>query len=122
MAHSDLVLAASGTATLECGIIGTPLIVIYKTSWLSYLLGRMLVKVPFIGLVNLVAGKQVVPEFIQHEARPGAIFLMAQMLVSPGRPREAVKGELAKIPGRLGQPGAAQRAAAEVLDVLLQHS
>lgn len=121
MAHSDLVLAASGTATLECGIIGTPLIVIYKTSWLSYLLGRMLVRVPFIGLVNLVAGKQVVPEFIQHEARPGAIFLMAQMLMSPGRPREAVKSELAKIPALLGQPGAAGRAAAEILDALPQH-
>jgi lipid-A-disaccharide synthase len=118
MAHSDLVLAASGTATLECGIIGTPLIVVYKTSWLSYLLGRMLVKVPFIGLVNLVCGKQVAPEFIQQEARPGAIFLMSQMLLAPGRPREAVRAELARIPGLLGQPGAARRAAAEVLETL----
>jgi lipid-A-disaccharide synthase len=118
MAHSDLVLAASGTATLECGIIGTPLIIIYKTSWISYLLGRMLVKVPYIGLVNLVAGKKVAPEFIQHEARPGAIFLMAQMLLAEGRPRQAVKEELSKIPGLLGEPGAARRAAGEILGLL----
>ncbi len=118
MAHSDLVLAASGTATLECGIIGTPLIIVYKTSWLSYLLGRWLVKVPYIGLVNLVAGKKVAPEFIQHEARPGAIFLMAQMLLAEGRPRQAVREELARIPGLLGQPGAASRAAGEIIGLI----
>ncbi len=118
MAHSDLVLVASGTATLECGIIGTPMIVIYRTSWVSYLLGRMLVKVPYIGLVNLVAGRKVAPEFIQHEARPGAVFLMAQMLLAEGRPRQVVKEELAKIRGLLGEPGAARRAAGEILDLL----
>lgn len=122
MAHSDLVLAASGTATLECGIIGTPMIIIYKTSWISYLLGRMLVKVPYIGLVNLVAGKKLAPEFIQHEARPGAIFLMAQMLLAEGRPRQSVKDELAKIPGLLGEPGAARRAAGEILGLLGEKS
>ncbi len=118
MAHSDLVLAASGTATLECGIIGTPMIIIYRTSWVSYLLGRMLVRVPYIGLVNLVAGRKVAPEFIQHEARPGAIFLMAQMLLAEGRPRQAVREELAKIPGLLGEPGAAARAAREIVSLL----
>lgn len=118
MAHSDLVIVASGTATLECGILGTPLIIVYRTSWISYLLGRMLVKVPYIGLVNLVAGKKVAPEFIQHEARPGAIFLMAQMLLAEGRPRQAVKEELAKIPGLLGQPGAAARAAKEIMELI----
>jgi len=118
MAHSDLVLAASGTATLECGIIGTPMIIIYKTSWVSYLLGRMLVRVPFIGLVNLVAGKKVAPEFIQHEARPGAVFLMAQMLLAEGRPRQVVKEELAKVRGLLGEPGAAGRAAGEIMGLV----
>lgn len=118
MAHSDLVLAASGTATLECGIIGTPMIIVYRTSLISYLLGRMLIKVPYIGLVNLVAGKKVAPEFIQHEARPGAIFLMAQMLLAEGRPRQAVREELARIPGLLGEPGAAARAAREIVSLL----
>lgn len=120
MAHSNLILVASGTATLECGIIGTPMIIIYKTSWASYLLGRMLVRVPYIGLVNLVAGKKVAPEFIQHEARPGAIFLMAQMLLAEGRPRQAVRDELSKIGGLLGEPGAARRAAEQIASLLAE--
>jgi lipid-A-disaccharide synthase len=118
MAHSQVVLVTSGTATLEAAIIGTPMCILYKTSWLSYLIGRMLVKVKYIGLVNLVAGKKIIPEFIQHEARPGAVFLMAQMLLAKGRPRQAVKAELAKIPQILGEPGAAKRAAAEIFSYL----
>jgi len=118
MAHSQVALVTSGTATLETAIIGTPMCILYKTSWLSYLIGRMLVKVEYIGLVNLVAGKKVIPEFIQHEARPGAVFLMAQMLLAKGRPRQAVKAELARIPQILGEPGAARRAAREILSCL----
>jgi lipid-A-disaccharide synthase len=118
MAHSRLALVASGTATLECGIIGTPLIVIYRTAALTYLIGRALVRVPFIGLVNFVAGKQVIPEFVQREARPGAIFLMARILIPDGAPRAAVLGELAKIRTVLGEPGAAKRAAQQIVELL----
>lgn len=114
MAHSRLVLVASGTATLETGIIGTPMIIIYKTSALTYCIGRLMIRVPYIGLVNFVAGKQVIPEFVQGEARPGAIFLMAQILIPDGLPRSAVLAELAQIKGLLGEPGAAARAAGEV--------
>ncbi|MDO9026248.1 MAG: lipid-A-disaccharide synthase [bacterium] len=118
MAHSRLLLVASGTATLEAGISGTPMIIIYKTSPLTYFIGRRLIKVPDIGLVNLVAGKRVVPEFLQGEARPGAIFLMAQVLLAEGRPRQVVMAELAKIRDILGEPGAAKRAAAEIYSCL----
>jgi lipid-A-disaccharide synthase len=118
MAHSRLLLVASGTATLEAGISGTPMIIIYKTSPLTYFIGRRLIKVPDIGLVNLVAGKRVVPEFLQGEARPGAIFLMAQVLLAEGRPRQVVMEELAKIRNLLGEPGAARRAALEIYDSL----
>ncbi|MBI4726267.1 lipid-A-disaccharide synthase [candidate division TA06 bacterium] len=118
MAYSRLLLVASGTATLEAGISGTPMIIIYKTSPLTYFIGRRLIKVPYIGLVNLVAGKKVIPEFLQHEARPGAIYLMAQVLLAEGRPRQAVMAELANIPQILGAPGAAKRAAAEIYDSL----
>lgn len=118
MAHSRLLLVASGTATLEAGIAGTPMIIIYKTSALTYFIGRRLIKVPDIGLVNLVAGKRVVPEFLQGEARPGAIFLMAQVLLAEGRPRQVVMAELAKIRDILGEPGAAKRAAGEILECL----
>ena len=71
MAYSRLLLVASGTATLEAGISGTPMIILYKTAALTYFIGRRLIKVPDIGLVNLVAGKRIVPEFLQSEARPG---------------------------------------------------
>jgi len=118
MAHSRLVLVASGTATLETGLSGTPMIIIYKTNPLSFIIGKLLVKLPFIGLVNLVAGKKVVPEFLQWEARPGAIFLMAKMLMAEGPPRQAVITELAKIPQILGEPGAARRAAEEIYQCL----
>ncbi len=118
MTHSRLLLVASGTATLEAGIAGTPMIIIYKTSALTYFIGRRLIKVPDIGLVNLVAGKRVVPEFLQDEARPGAIFLMAQVLLAEGRPRQVVTAELAKIKDILGEPGAAKRAAGEIYETL----
>jgi lipid-A-disaccharide synthase len=122
MAHSQVALVTSGTATLETAIIGTPMCILYKTSWFSYLIGRLLVQVKFIGLVNLVAGKKIIPEFIQHEARPGAIFLMAQVLMAKGRPRQAVKAELARIPQILGEPGAAKRAAGEILQCLKEQN
>lgn len=118
MVHSRLLLVASGTATLEAGICGTPMIIIYKTSPLTYFIGRRLIRVPHIGLVNLVAGKRAVPEFLQGDARPGAIFLMAQILLAEGRPRMAVTAELAKIKGILGEPGAAKRAAGEIYSCL----
>jgi lipid-A-disaccharide synthase len=118
MAYSRLLLVASGTATLEAGIAGTPMIIIYKTSALTYFIGSRLIKVPDIGLVNLVAGKRVVPEFLQGEARPGAIFLMAQVLLVEGRPRQVVMAELAKIRDILGEPGAAKRAAGEIYETL----
>jgi lipid-A-disaccharide synthase len=118
MAHSRLALVASGTATLETGLAGTPMIIIYKTNPLSFIIGKFLVKLPFIGLVNLVAGKKVVPEFLQREARPGAILLMAQMLMAEGPPRQAVISELARIPQILGESGAARRAAEETLECL----
>jgi len=118
MVYSRLLLVASGTATLEAGISGTPMIIIYKTSPLTYFIGRRLIKVPDIGLVNLVAGKRVVPEFLQGEARPGAVFLMAQVLLAEGRPRQVVMDELAKIKNILGEPGAAKRAAGEIYETL----
>src|SRR5574337_1962255 len=73
MAASDLILAASGTATLEAAIIGTPMVIVYRLAFLSWLLGRVLIRVPYIGMVNLVAGRRVVPELIQFHATPERI-------------------------------------------------
>ena len=72
--EADLVVTASGTATLETGLIGRPMIIVYKTGLITYEIARRLIKIQSIGLVNLVLGKKVVPELIQHEVRPDRIF------------------------------------------------
>ncbi|MEW6685484.1 MAG: lipid-A-disaccharide synthase [Candidatus Edwardsbacteria bacterium] len=111
MQYATLLLVASGTATLEAGILGTPMVILYKTSFFSWLIAKKLVKVKHIGLVNIVAGKRIIPEFLQYDAQPGAIALMAQMLLLEGRPREVVTKELRQIRKKLGEAGASRRAA-----------
>ena len=81
----DLVLVASGTATLQTALMGKPMIIIYKVSPLTYLVGRIMIRVPWIGLANIVAGRQVVPELIQHDASPQRIAAEACAILSdPG--------------------------------------
>jgi lipid-A-disaccharide synthase len=84
---ADAALVTSGTATLETALLGTPMLILYKTSTLTYELGRRLVKVPFIGMVNLVAGREVCPEFIQKDADPETMAARLQPLLidSPER-------------------------------------
>jgi len=115
---ADLVVAASGTATLEAGVLGTPLVVIYKVSPLTYLAGRLLIRVPFIGMVNLVAGRQVAPELIQGDATAERIAGEALTLLRDPARLAAVRAELARLPGLLGEGGAAGRAAEIVLACL----
>jgi lipid-A-disaccharide synthase len=117
---ADLVIAASGTATLEAGVLGTPLVVIYKVSPLTYLAGRLLIRVPFIGMVNLVAGRQVAPELIQGNATAERIAAEALMLLRDPARLAAVRAELARLPGLLGEAGAAGRAAEVVLACLAE--
>ncbi|MCX7635288.1 MAG: lipid-A-disaccharide synthase [Syntrophales bacterium] len=112
LAAADMAIVASGTATLETALMGRPMVIIYKVSLLTYLLGRIFVHVENIGLVNIIAGRTVVPELIQGQASPENIATAAlDIMTDPGR-REAIIQELSQIRGRLGQPGAAQRAAA----------
>jgi lipid-A-disaccharide synthase len=115
MGAADLLLVASGTATLEAACVGTPMVVVYRTSPLSYALGRLVVRVPHIALANLVAGARVVPEFVQGEATPEAIaHALAAILGDPAR-GAAMREAFAGIRARLGEPGAAGRAAEIVL-------
>ncbi|MGB9713018.1 MAG: lipid-A-disaccharide synthase [Dissulfurimicrobium sp.] len=118
MAASNLVIAASGTVTLEAAILGVPLIVTYKVSPLSYHLGRHLIKVPYASLVNLVAGRMVAPEFLQNDATPEAIANEALAILGDDARRERMVQDLAIVTGRLGQPGAADRAANIALGLL----
>jgi lipid-A-disaccharide synthase len=115
MKNSDLAVVTSGTATLETGYYGTPMIVVYRTSLPTYLIGRALVRVKQIGLVNIVAGKAVVPELIQGRATPARIAAAAEGLLGDPAALKRISGELAVIRERLGTPGASRRAAEAIL-------
>ena len=108
---SDLLITASGTATLEGGILGKPMVIAYKVSPLSYLIGRLLIHVDHIGMVNLVAGKRIAPELIQKDANPERIAGEAfSILQNPGI-RYQMSESMKEIRQKLWKPGAVQRAA-----------
>ncbi len=115
MEHADFALVTSGTATLETGLFGTPMVVVYKTSWPTYLIGRMLIRVKNIGLVNIVAGKQIVPELIQHRATAANLAKEALEILRNKRLLATIKEELSKVKGRLGEIGASRRVAERIL-------
>lgn len=106
-----LVMAASGTVTLEAAILGVPMVIIYRVSELSYLLGRMLVKVDHIGLVNIIAGSRVVPELIQGEASAQNIADTVLHLLSDPAALEDLCRRLRTVRNMLGTPGASEKTA-----------
>jgi lipid-A-disaccharide synthase len=117
---ADLALVASGTATLETALLERPMVIVYKMAALTYTLARLIVRVPFIGMPNLVAERRVVPELIQSEVTPTRIAAEArQLLEDPQAYRLAQEG-LREVRHRLGEGGAAERAAALVLKMLEQ--
>ena len=114
--HCRMLIAASGTVTLQAAIFGMPMVIIYKVSTLSYLLGRALVRVKNIGLVNLIAEKEIVPELIQYDATPDNIADAVSDILSDSAKRQRMRSELIKVRDRLGKPGASERLA----DIALQ--
>lgn len=118
VAACDAAVAASGTVTLELALRGVPPVVVYKTSALSYLVARLAVRVKHISLVNLVAGRQVVPELVQDAFTPGRAADEALALGRPGPARDAVLAGLAAVRASLGSPGAYRRAARAFLETL----
>jgi len=118
IAGSHLALCASGTATLETGLLGTPLIVLYRMTPWTYRLARRLVRLPYISLVNLVLERPAVPELIQEQATPERIAETAlELLRQPARVAE-MRQDLAELRTRLGESGASDRAAAAADDWL----
>ena len=115
---SDLVLACSGTVTLEIALLNTPMILVYRVSSLSYTLGRLLVRVPYIGLANLVAGKKIVPELIQYQANSGKIASLAEKILQSPENQKNMRQELLRVKEKLGEPGSSKRAACVVLEML----
>jgi len=108
---ADVALVASGTATLEAAIMETPMIIAYKVSLLSYILGRFLARVSHIGLVNLIAGRTIVPELIQGEATAFRLAEEALAILRNNGLRAEMKGQLRSIREKLGQGGASRKAA-----------
>ena len=115
MALSDVLFVASGTATLQAAVVGTPMVLLYKTSPLTYRLARWLAKVKWIGLVNLVAGRSIVPELIQDEATEERLCQEVLHLLRDRSAYNDMKEELRQVRQSLGEPGASHRAAQVVL-------
>lgn len=114
---ADVVAVASGTATLETGIIGTPMAIVYKTSGFNYRLLRPLIKVDHFGLINLIAGKRVATEMIQDEFTPQALADELFRILEPGA-NHAIRKELMEASEKLGMGGASKRAARAILELV----
>src|SRR3984893_6494768 len=111
-AHTGIV--ASGSATLEAAYFRMPFVLVYKVLWITYLAGRLLVKVKYLGMPNVLAEKEIVPEFIQHHAQPAMIAQAVLHLFETGA-RAQMFSEFDKIRDQLGGAGASERAAKAIL-------
>lgn len=118
VAGSHLALCASGTATLEVGLLGTPMVVVYRVSPLTGFIGRWLVDLPFVSLVNLVLGRRVVPELLQREAREEQMASASRELLSSRVRIDRMRAALLELRPALGESGASERAARSLLDQL----
>ena len=115
MRHSHVAAVASGTATVETACFGTPFVVVFRTSWLSYLIGRLLVRVKTIGMVNILAGRKIVPELVQGKLYVDNLLRELETYLTDAAVRERVKGELMRVRGMLGSSGASGRVAKTIL-------
>jgi lipid-A-disaccharide synthase len=111
---SDAALVKSGTSTLETAIMLRPMVVVYRLSWLTYLVGRLLVRIAHFALVNILAGRGLVPELLQRDASPERMAAEIERLLGDRGAREAQLQGLREVRASLGEPGAAERVAAEV--------
>jgi len=121
MAHADLALAASGTVTVEAALLGTPMVTFYKVAPVSWMVGKSLVDVPFYSMVNLIAGRAVVPELMQDRMNGESLAREANRLLSNSAAREEMKAGLAAVRDKLSQGGlAAPARAAALIDSILE--
>jgi lipid-A-disaccharide synthase len=118
MQAADVLLVASGTATLEAALIGTPMVIVYKAHLLTYLLARLVMRVSRIGLPNIIAGRAIVPELWQYEVTAEHMAAQALSLLASPQRATAMRTELAALHNQLGTPGVAERVACGILRFL----
>jgi lipid-A-disaccharide synthase len=111
LAAADCAIVASGTATVEAALLGTPMVVVYRVAPLTAAILRHMIRTPFIGMVNLIGGRRVVPELIQDEFTPAAVEKEVRRMLESNSAREEVKAGLAEVRAKLGPGGAIERAA-----------
>ncbi len=117
LAGSDIAICSSGTATLEAALLSVPAVVVYKLSGLTYALGRLLVRLPHFSLVNIIAGKAVVPELLQGQVTASRIASSVLDLLEPATYATTI-GELERVRTLVGGPGAAHRAAEKIITLM----
>jgi lipid-A-disaccharide synthase len=118
MKYAELNLVASGTATLECAILNKPLFILYKTSAITYMIAKRLVKIPYVGLVNVVAGEKIVPEFIQKNCRSDLIAGEIELFFSDSGHRRRMLERLSSVKNMLGTAGASKKVAETALKMI----
>jgi lipid-A-disaccharide synthase len=117
LAESDVAIASTGTVTMECAFFGVPTVTLYKTSWLTYEIGRRIVTVKSLTMPNLMADEEVYPEFIQKAATPENLANATLELLQNETRRQKIKSQLAQIIASLGVTGAPKRAAEAILSL-----
>lgn len=115
---AQLAIASSGTVTLECAFFGVPSVILYRTSWSTYHLGRRFIKVPYLAMPNVLANEAIYPEFIQDAATGDNLARESLDLLNNAQRRDSVRTRLARVIQSLGEPGASRRAAAAVWKLL----
>jgi len=117
---ADVLVAASGTVTLEAALLGTPIVVCYRASWVSEAIARAVLRVPWISLVNLVLGREVVPELYRKDTTADGLAREVLRLLGDPAARAAQRSAFVELKGLLGQPGVSERVARRVLDLTRQ--
>jgi lipid-A-disaccharide synthase len=118
LSSADVALTASGTATVQCALHDTPMVIVYRVSPLEYAVGRRMVTLDTFGMVNLIAGEKIVPELIQHAFTPDAVAREAISMLTDRARHARIRDGLARVRERLGGPGASRRAAEAILGLI----